>query len=125
MAAGGVAGVGGAFGLAYASSPGFRRSVTFWTTVTPFVVEHQCVKLRARCDGCDDAERDRRLDAFHARTASCVVDVILSLGVIYVKLGQVVSTIGAGIFEDGLHLSAPAAAGRRAAALARRGYRDH
>ena len=51
-------------------------------------------------EGCDAAEERRRLDAFHTRTAACATDVILRLGGIYVKLGQVVSTIGAGIFED-------------------------
>jgi hypothetical protein len=37
---------------------------------------------------------------FHKRTSEKAVDIILSLGGIYVKLGQLLSTIGAGIFED-------------------------
>ena len=48
----GVTLVGGA-GLAYASSPGFRRSVTFWSTVAPFFIEFNGIKLRARLEGCD------------------------------------------------------------------------
>lgn len=93
-------GATGVAGFAYATSPGFRRSVTFWTTVSPFVLEHQCIKKRAWLEGVDEATLDERLTAFHARTAASAVSIVLQLGGIYVKLGQVFSTIGAGIFED-------------------------
>ena len=87
-------------GVAYASSPGLRRSVQFWTAVSPFVAEFQYIKARARFDGCDETELERRKKEFHQRTAARAVEVVLGLGGIYVKLGQLISTIGAGIFND-------------------------
>ena len=98
---GAVATCGVAVGAAYASSsPGFRRSVTFWSTVAPFFLEYQGIKLRARIEGCDGAVLEQRVTEFHHRTAQSAVDIILSLGGIYVKVGQFISTMGAGILED-------------------------
>ena len=57
---GAVATCGVAVGAAYASSPGFRRSVTFWSTVAPFFLEYQGIKLRARIEGCDGAVLEQR-----------------------------------------------------------------
>ena len=96
----GAIGATGAAGVAYASSPGFRRSVTFWSTVAPFFAEYQVVKARASWDQCSAEELDTRITAFHHRTAARAVDVILQLGGIYVKIGQFASTMGAGILED-------------------------
>ena len=91
----------GATGLVYAYSPGMRRSVSFWSTVAPFVVEFEAIKARAKWwDRCSDQELEARKASFHKRTAERAVDIILSLGGIYVKLGQLISTIGAGIVED-------------------------
>ena len=97
---GALASAGIAVGTAYVSSPGLRRSVTFWSTVAPFMAEYQGIKLRARCEGCSDFDLEKRKKAFHHRTAAKAVDVILSLGGIYVKIGQFASTMGAGILED-------------------------
>ena len=97
----GAGATAGAAGVAYVISPGFRRSVTFWSSVGPFLVEYKAIKAHARwVDQCDAAELDRRVSCFHERTASKAVDVILSLGGIYVKLGQVASTVGAGVLQD-------------------------
>lgn len=97
----GALGVVGVAGVAYATSPGFRRSVTFWSTISPFMIEFYGIKARAQwLDGCSSAELEKRLEAFHQRSAAHAVGVILMLGGIYVKLGQVCSTIGAGILED-------------------------
>jgi len=90
----------GAAGAAYASSPGFRRSVTFWSTVTPFVGEYQGIKLRARWERWEPSELEARVQDFHHRTALRAVDIILRLGGIYVKIGQFASTMGVGILED-------------------------
>ena len=91
----------GATGLVYAYSPGMRRSVSFWSTVAPFVIEFEAIKARAEWwDRCSDQELEARKASFHKRTAERAVDIILSLGGIYVKLGQLISTIGAGIVED-------------------------
>jgi len=97
----GAVGVVGAAGVAYACSSGLRRSVFFWSSVGPLVVDYQMLKARAKwVDGCDDKELARRKAEFHEKTASRAVDMILSLGGIYVKIGQVASTIGAGLLED-------------------------
>lgn len=91
----------GAAGLVYCCSPGMRRSVTFWSTVAPFVVEFEFIKARGKWwDRCSEQELEARKASFHQRTAARAVDIILSLGGIYVKLGQLISTIGAGIVED-------------------------
>ena len=91
----------GATGLVYAYSPGMRRWVSFWSTVAPFVIEFEAIKARAEWwDRCSDQELEARKASFHKRTAERAVDIILSLGGIYVKLGQLISTIGAGIVED-------------------------
>jgi aarF domain-containing kinase len=90
-------GAAGAVGVAYASSPGFRRSITFWATVSPFVAEYQWIRARAKWEGTCEAEE---LVAFHQRTAAKATDIILKLGGIYIKIGQFASTMGAGILED-------------------------
>ena len=68
--------------------------------MAPFFAEYQCIKLRARAEQCDEAELGTRIDDFHRRSASKAVDVVLSLGGIYVKIGQFASTMGAGILEE-------------------------
>ena len=96
----GALGGAGVFGVAYASSPGFRRSLTFWTTVAPFFAEYEAIKAKAWWEQCDNTELQSRITDFHVRTAQRAVDVILQLGGIYVKIGQFASTMGAGILED-------------------------
>ena len=101
----GVAGVGCLVGAGVAvggTSPGLKRSVHFWSAIAPFVVEHTGIKWRASAymDDCSEEELHRRLGAFHQRTASQCVDTIIQLGGIYVKIGQFVSTMGAGILND-------------------------
>ena len=100
----GVLGIGGATvcacGVGAAVSPGFRRSCQFWGAVTPFLLEHKKITWMAQLEGCDDQELDERLSAFHQRTASRAVEIILRLGGIYVKIGQFASTMGAGILKD-------------------------
>jgi predicted unusual protein kinase regulating ubiquinone biosynthesis (AarF/ABC1/UbiB family) len=100
----GVVGIGGAAacacGVGAATSPGFRRSCQFWGAVAPFVLEHNQIKWRARIEGCDAEELERRLSEFHQRTATQAVAVILRLGGIYVKIGQFASTMGNGILQD-------------------------
>ena len=35
------------------TSPGFRRTCEFWSTLAPFLVEFQAIKARARLEGCE------------------------------------------------------------------------
>jgi aarF domain-containing kinase len=101
----GVVGLGGLLGgaaaVGCATSPGFRRSLRFYSSVAPFALEHYAIRAHARWyERCSEEELDGRLAAFHRRTASRCVEVILSLGGIYVKVGQFASTMGAGVLED-------------------------
>jgi predicted unusual protein kinase regulating ubiquinone biosynthesis (AarF/ABC1/UbiB family) len=103
-AAYGVVGLGAAAGglgaAGYAADPGFRRSCHFWGAVSPLVAEHYGIKLQGKLQGADADELERRLAAFHRRTATKAVEIILRLGGIYVKIGQFASTMGAGILEE-------------------------
>lgn len=100
----GAVGLGAAVGclgtVGYAADPGFRRSCHFWGAVSPLVAEHYTIKLRGKLEGADSDELERRLGAFHRRTAAKAVEIILRLGGIYVKIGQFASTMGAGILEE-------------------------
>mmetsp|Transcript_21715 Transcript_21715/g.61585 ORF Transcript_21715/g.61585 Transcript_21715/m.61585 type:complete len:560 (+) Transcript_21715:83-1762(+) len=86
--------------VGYATSPGFRRSIDFWSMLLPTIVDYQVVKTRARLQGCSAAELDGRIACFHERSAAKAMSTILALGGIYVKLGQMLSTIGTGIVDD-------------------------
>jgi predicted unusual protein kinase regulating ubiquinone biosynthesis (AarF/ABC1/UbiB family) len=81
-------------------SPGAVRSLQFWVAIGPTIVEYQGIKAKGWLDDIDEQQLQRRKAVFHERTAGKAVDIILELGGIYVKLGQLVSTIGVGIFED-------------------------
>ena len=85
---------------AYESSPtGLKRSVDFWALIAPKLAEHQGIKFIGWVEGIERAELDARLSKFHERTAAGAVDTILELGGIYVKLGQLISTLGAVSFS--------------------------
>ena len=77
------------------SPPGLKRSVDFWRKLGPTLVEYQFIKRTT-----DPQEVDELLKAFHGRTSAKALGIILSLGGIYVKLGQVISTLGQGLFEE-------------------------
>ena len=67
----------------------------------PLVVKYKLLKFRAnRIDKCSEDEYERRITAYRERSAPQLVDLILSLGGIYVKIGQVMSTIGQGLLPD-------------------------
>lgn len=89
-----------AIGAVYAACPGFRRSITFWSTAAPFFAEYKYIKARAWAEQADAEVLQARISEFHQRTAARAVDIILSLGGIYVKIGQFASTMGAGILPD-------------------------
>jgi len=100
LALGGVVAVPVAGLVAYdRASPGLKRSMSFWRCLTPPLAEYTyLVKLGSIIHG-DDGQKER-LEEFHRRTAGDAMRIILELGGIYVKLGQLVSTLGAGIFDD-------------------------
>jgi len=81
--------------------PGFRRSVQFWTTLAPTIIEFQYIRTMARLEGEEGLnDLDRRLDEFHSRTALKALDIITSLGGIYVKLAQFAAAMGSGLIMD-------------------------
>ena len=73
----------------YAFHRGFRRTVQFWRGMAPLVLRYKYVRLKAeRIDRCDSEELERRLDVYREESAPRLVDLILSMGGIYVKIGQ-------------------------------------
>mmetsp|Transcript_12541 Transcript_12541/g.25522 ORF Transcript_12541/g.25522 Transcript_12541/m.25522 type:complete len:413 (-) Transcript_12541:1293-2531(-) len=87
--------------ISYDSYPGLRRSLQFWSTLGPKLVEYKFLVTRASFQGEEGAKNlPKQLKEFHIRTAGEAVAIILSLGGIYVKLGQLMSTMGAALFEE-------------------------
>mmetsp|Transcript_10745 Transcript_10745/g.30207 ORF Transcript_10745/g.30207 Transcript_10745/m.30207 type:complete len:679 (-) Transcript_10745:62-2098(-) len=91
------------FASLYTFHRGFRRTVQFWKGMGPLVMKYKLLKLKAtKLDKLseDDDEYKRRITAYREKSAPQLVDLILSLGGIYVKIGQVMSTIGQGLLPD-------------------------
>ncbi|KAL7517784.1 hypothetical protein ACHAWX_002675 [Stephanocyclus meneghinianus] len=89
------------FSTLYTFHRGFRRTIQFWRGLAPMALQYKFLKFKSlKIDRVDDAEYQRRIAAFRQRNAPQLVDLILSLGGIYVKIGQVMSTIGAGLLPD-------------------------
>ena len=83
----------------YTFHRGFRRTVQIWRGMLPLVAKYKWLKIRAtKIDGLteDDDEYRRRITAYRQTTAPQLVDLILSLGGIYTKIGQV-SILGVSI----------------------------
>ena len=95
------------FATLYVLNPGFRRTIQFWKGMAPIVIRYKLLKFKAkRIDGLDIEDKNtmgeyqRRLQAFRSKTAHELVDLILKLGGIYIKIGQVMATIGQGLFPE-------------------------
>jgi len=69
--------------------------------MAPLVLKYKFVKFRAeKIDHCSPEELERRLNVYRETSAPRLVDLILRLGGIYVKIGQVMSTIGQGLLPQ-------------------------
>ncbi len=69
--------------------------------MAPLVAKYKYVKFKAtKIDHCSPEELEERLNVYRESTAPKLVDLILSLGGIYIKIGQVMSTIGQGILPQ-------------------------
>jgi predicted unusual protein kinase regulating ubiquinone biosynthesis (AarF/ABC1/UbiB family) len=89
------------FSSLYAFHHGFRRTVQFWKGMGPLMADYKLLKFRKKyLDRWDDQEYKRRLERFRLRTAPKVVNLIQAMGGIYIKIGQVMSTIGQGLLPD-------------------------
>ena len=92
--------------LLYTFHPGVRRTCQFWSAMAPLVAEHKLVQFRNRLDrllgsGRDSAEREKqRTRRFHQRAAPRITQKMVDLGGIYIKLGQVLSTVGSGFLDE-------------------------
>ncbi|KAL7431738.1 hypothetical protein ACHAXM_005986 [Skeletonema potamos] len=85
----------------YTFHRGFRRTIQFWRGMAPLVAKYKYVKFKAtKIDHCSPEELDERLNVYRETTAPKLVDLILSLGGIYIKIGQVMSTIGQGLLPQ-------------------------
>jgi predicted unusual protein kinase regulating ubiquinone biosynthesis (AarF/ABC1/UbiB family) len=89
-----------AIALLYVSHRGFRRTVQFWTSVSPLIAEYKLLEWKCRFLDCSEADRTSQALEFHKKTAPKIVGVVLRLGGIYIKIGQLLSTVGSGVLDD-------------------------
>jgi len=90
-----------AFSTLYTCHRGFRRTCQFWSGIAPLVLEKKLLDYRCEfVDKCDIVVKEGRMNHYRRRTAPKIVDLILSLGGIYIKIGQLFSTIGTGILDE-------------------------
>jgi len=71
--------------------------------MAPILIEYKMIKFKAltweKLDDQDDELR-RRIRSFHEKSAPRLVDLVLRMGGIYIKIGQVMSTIGQGLLPQ-------------------------
>merc|ERR1711920_409610 len=82
---------------------GFRRTVQFWRGIGPLAIQFKFLKFKAfhiNKLSKDDEEYKKRMGSFRQKTAPKLVDLTLKLGGIYIKIGQVLSTIGQGLLPE-------------------------
>ncbi|KAL3809550.1 hypothetical protein ACHAXA_001824 [Cyclostephanos tholiformis] len=89
------------FASFYTFHRGFRRTIQFWRGMAPLFVRYKYVTIKAeRIDRVGPEEMERRLNSYRESTAPRLVDLILRMGGIYVKIGQVMGTIGQGLLPQ-------------------------
>ena len=76
----------------------------FYSTVGPLVAEHKFVQFRNRLDRFlrrSSLEKETlRIKRFHQRAAPRITKKMVDLGGIYIKIGQVLSTVGSGFLDE-------------------------
>mmetsp|Transcript_8318 Transcript_8318/g.13704 ORF Transcript_8318/g.13704 Transcript_8318/m.13704 type:complete len:592 (+) Transcript_8318:197-1972(+) len=89
------------FTTLYTCHRGFRRTIQFWRGMAPLVAKYKYVNFKAtKIDRCSPEELEERLNVYREATAPKLVDLILRLGGIYIKIGQVMATIGQGLLPQ-------------------------
>ena len=91
----------------YMTHYGFRRFVKFWKVAGPLAFEYKAIIWKLKyIDGIDlremvDVNREKLviLKKYHEKAAPMAMKLALELGGIYIKIGQVMSTVGSGIFD--------------------------
>ena len=90
--------------LLYTFHPGIRRTCQFWGAMAPLVAEHKWVQLRNKLDRVvfhrTEAQTQERIRQFHQRAAPRITQKMVDLGGIYIKIGQVLSTVGSGFLDE-------------------------
>ena len=85
----------------YTCHRGFRRTIQFWRGMTPLILKYKYVTIKAeKVDRVNPDELERRLNIYREETAPKLVELILNMKGIYVKLGQVMSTVGQGLLPQ-------------------------
>lgn len=80
---------------------GMHRVVQFWSHVGPWIIEFKWLKFKySTLQGLPAQEVQKLLHPFHERTAHKAVALVLEIGGIYVKLGQIIAATAAGIVQD-------------------------
>lgn len=88
------------FFVLYIVSMSFRRTVIFWWGMLPIYLEYQWLKWRRPNNRWPDEAYEKQLHRYYERTAQSLVQLILRLGGISIKIGQVLATIGQGILPN-------------------------
>jgi predicted unusual protein kinase regulating ubiquinone biosynthesis (AarF/ABC1/UbiB family) len=74
-----------------------QRTFQFWSRMAPIVMEYKLIQFQKQQPR---QKQQRRLEEFHAATAPKILSIILDMRGIFVKLGQIVSTVGVGLVPD-------------------------
>lgn len=72
----------------------------FWTSVSPMIAEYKLLEWKCRFLGYSEADRTSQTLEFHKKAAPKVVGVVLRLGGIYIKIGQLLSTVAGAVLDD-------------------------
>lgn len=78
--------------------PGVRRTIQFWKLTAPLMAEYQWLKFRVRHLAL--VEQDAILNDYHQRTAPTIFALVVQMRGIFVKIGQIVSSVGIGFVPD-------------------------
>lgn len=85
----------------YLTSRGFRRTINFWKDLAPLVVRYRSLKFKAKyIDKVDEVELKRRVSEFNKQIAPVIAAEIIKMGGIFVKIGQIMSTMGSAFLDD-------------------------
>jgi predicted unusual protein kinase regulating ubiquinone biosynthesis (AarF/ABC1/UbiB family) len=71
-----------------------QRTLQFWSRMAPIVLEYKMIQFQ------NQQQQQERLEEFHIATAPKILSIILDMRGIFVKLGQIVSTVGVGLVPD-------------------------
>ncbi|KAH8076237.1 hypothetical protein JL721_229 [Aureococcus anophagefferens] len=71
------------------ASEGFWRTYAFYKALGPLVAEWKLLEKRAKLEKWSDDRARKAYDAFHVKAAPKIYDACISLGGIFIKMGQI------------------------------------